>query len=354
MTGCDGFLLSRTFGCWVICLTLGVHDVTPGQFEKDGYYFIKTEGEEAEGYHLPLSLVRVLKVKHDGTADVEYQYGTCYDGQWKAWLLPGAGQKYFTDTDIPYESVVLCDVRRGLGANNKGKAQHRKPYKLHKETLRRLSEERSSMFGQFLEASLNLPQAATRRKSVAKTRLAGLEVTDANNAEDHGTDSETDRESEEEAVESGDAQGEANSEEDDKDDSDEGESSTTVSTQGSSSVEEDGSSMEVEGGRNRDITRPKRAKPGPKGPRPRQTQLNQHLAQERQRRLRKDHVTRMVYDEAYGPAATQSDRIARVGNNAKSSATGASSSGYTRSSKQKRDALVSAQQENAGGRVRKK
>ena len=102
---------------------------------KDSYYFVKTTADQDfPGYALPLSLVQVVKVNDDSTADVIYQHGSTYDGKWQAWLMAGPGQHFYTEKNVPYESVVLADVRRGKGAMVRGKEQHGAPYYLHKET----------------------------------------------------------------------------------------------------------------------------------------------------------------------------------------------------------------------------
>jgi hypothetical protein len=61
-------------------LFAGTDDTTPGEWEQNGYYFIQTEGQEANTlYTVPLSLVRALSVKENDDGEklalIQYQYG---------------------------------------------------------------------------------------------------------------------------------------------------------------------------------------------------------------------------------------------------------------------------------------
>jgi hypothetical protein len=173
--------------------TVGGQDTTQGQFEKNKYYFIRTAGEPSADYGLPISLVRCTSVNAEGTeATVQYQIGTAYDGEWRPWLPAGVkGNRYYTESGVSYDAVLVTDVQRGQGAVFKGKPNYTKPFKLSHLTLRRLLELEEARFHLFLVANRSEPEADLRRAQ-AIARPADAAIGDEVALSDAGTDTGTD------------------------------------------------------------------------------------------------------------------------------------------------------------------
>jgi hypothetical protein len=142
-------------------LFAGTDDTTPGEWEQNGYYFIKTEGQEANTlYTLPLSLVRALSVKENDDGEklalIQYQYGRFWDDKWRPWLPAGVqGNSYYTETDVPYTCVVVTDVKRGAGSMKGGRPCYTQPFMLHADTVKKLAMEPLASFSLFLKANSN-------------------------------------------------------------------------------------------------------------------------------------------------------------------------------------------------------
>jgi hypothetical protein len=280
--------------------TAGGQDTTPGQFEKNSYYFIQTEGVEVEGYLLPLSLVRCLNASDEGRiARVEYQHGTAYDGWWRTWLPAGVpGNKVYTENGIPYESVVLTDVLRGAGSTSRGKAVYSNKYKLAKKTLARLSELEEARFSLFLQVNSTEPDVLNRTKqALAEPSRDGLvDPVPENNGTDSEDGSDVHKSSESEA---GTVDGE---------DSD----ASAANDSGSSSSSSDSSPERTTRGGCSPSPRktpPKRGKPAAKNSTKPRAELHSKTQHNDRRRKAKDGVTRSVQDISY--RANPADRTTR-------------------------------------------
>ena len=138
---------------------------------------------------MPISLVRCLKVDPvSGLATVQFQMGTEYDGQWRPWLPAGVrGNRYYTESEIPYESVVVADVQRGKGSVVRGKQIYTQPFYLHKKTLLQLAELPEARFSLFLLKNKVEPSYSQRTAEAITQPAAGGE--DVDFASDNQTDS---------------------------------------------------------------------------------------------------------------------------------------------------------------------
>ena len=176
-------------------------------------------------YKLPFSLVRCLRHSEDGKlAVVQYQYGSFYDGPWRAWLPEGArGNAYYQGVDIPFESVVLTDVERVRGAGSAAKPKFTTKYHLSAATIRRLSEVEGSQFQLFLAANATEPNCPARTaQAAARPEECGMGETVMQDGRDTDTEA-SDSEAEEPPVAKGKPAVSRDSDEDTSSSSDSGE-----------------------------------------------------------------------------------------------------------------------------------